>query len=228
MPPLLFLLPIVPAFVASLLEGVSVGLLVPLANGIMHLDFGFVRDLPYLKKALDHLPQGYLRDHYIFAFLLGVIFLSSLAKNALQYVATFSTAHIVRRFSHNMRLVIFDRYLEFGKLFFDRNSTGNLHHILMNFTQEIAGRLKNCVHMLNYLFMLIIYLTIMFFIAWQLTLFALVLFPVLHYSLGWIVEKIKKTSNFHAMSQSDLSKEIYNVLSCIPLVKLQSNEKEEK
>lgn len=223
-----FFVPTLLAFLGSLFEGASVGLLVPLADGILKLDFGFVRNSAFGKGLLNRLPDFFSSNGAIFFMLLGTVFVATLAKNFLQYASVMTTSLIVRRFTNNLRQIIFGRYLEFGKLFFDRNSTGQLHHILMNFTHEVANRLKWTVQLLNAIFMLAVYLVIMIFISWQLAVFAWVLFPVIHYAVKWIIEKIKKTSDYYASLQKDLSKEIYNVLSCIPLVKLCSWEAKEK
>ena len=68
----------------------------------------------------------------------------------------------------------------------------------------------------------------MIIISWQLTLFVSVLIPILYFSLKWIVEKMKRSSESYADFYSELGNRIANALTCIPLAKSYTNEKQEK
>src|SRR3989338_1093820 len=225
--PVYFLIPAFFALLASLFEGISVGLLVPLAQSIISRDFESIQNIPVFSNLIKLIPFISLKQSYLFSFLIGVILIAAIFKNILQYGSVVSGAFVVRRFANNLRKLIFGRYLSFGKLFFDRNNTGQLHHILMAFTQEIAANLLELVHMLNSLFMMVVYLVIMFLISWKLSLITIFLFPVLHFSLEWIIKKVNIASEAYAQSQKALSEKIYNVLSCIPLVKSYACEADE-
>jgi subfamily B ATP-binding cassette protein MsbA len=157
-----------------------------------------------------------------------MVFIASLIKYILQYSASLGVVYQVRKFSNNLRKLIFNRYLSFGKLFFDRSSEGYLHNLLTGFTNTIANSLIGLQDIISGFFMVIVYFIIMFMISWRLTFFTIIVFPVLYYSLGWLINKIKKTSRFYTDSRSNLSRKISNIISCIPLVEAYNKEEDEK
>ncbi len=227
--PIYFVLPVILSLVAAFFEGASIGLLIPTVKGIADKNFGFVKEQVVFKKIALLWPAiSDFSNVSILIMLIGVIVAAAVIKNVLQYASTTAVSFQVRRISNNMRKLIFNRYLGFGKLFFDRSSIGHLHTILMGFTQRIISQLTVTQQLLNNLFMLIIYLFIMFVISWKLTILVMLLSPVLYYSLHFLIDKIKKTSNYFADSEKELSKRLFNILSCMTLIKSYTQEEEEK
>ena len=224
-----FILPVILSFVAAFLEGVSAGLLVPLAKGVIAMDFSFAREAPILKTVLLQFSHFFkITNSFIFILLVIFVFSAVLLKNIFQYATSLAMGYQVRNFSHNMRRKIFNRYLSFGKTFFDRNSEGYLHNLLMDFTNIVSQKLIELNSALNNCFMLIVYVILMLLISYKLTLLLILISPIFYYVVGKIIEKIKFTSRFYASSRGNLSKKISNILSIIPLVKAYTNEKEEE
>jgi subfamily B ATP-binding cassette protein MsbA len=145
-----------------------------------------------------------------------------------QYFASVCVSYQIANFSKGLKELIFSRYLSFGKLFFDRNNMGYLQNVLLDFTNSLTSHLKGIEVMLSWFFMLIVYLWMMFSISWKITAFVIIIFPLLNSVLRIIIAKIKRGSSYYARSYGELSKSISNILSCIPLVKLYTNERKEK
>lgn len=227
--PIHLIIPSVLALGATLFEGISVGLLIPTVKGIIERDFDFVRHLPVLGNGLDAFPHMLTRGNSaVFMFLVGFIFVSALAKNVLQYLSYLSVAFQVRRFTHDLRKLVYERYLSFGKLFFDCNNEGYLHQVLVGYTQQIAQQVLVLNTALYQFFTLFAYFFIMFNVSWELTIFITVIFPISHFSFKRLIRKIRRTSESYAESYSQLGKKISNALTCIPLVKAYTNEEKEK
>ena len=123
---------------------------------------------------------------------------------------------------------MFDTYLSLGKPFFDKNDSGYLNNVLMDFTNSISYQIINLNQMLISFFMIIIYLVLMLKISYEITLLTIAIFPAMYFSSNWLTEKIKRTSNEYAQKRSALSKKTQNILSCIPLVNFYSQEEAEK
>lgn len=224
-----FVIPSVFAVVASIFEGISVGVLIPTVKGVIEADFSFLKTVPVLNRVLSAFPAVFEnRNSAVFIFLVGLIFFAAVAKNVFQYLATLSTLFQIERFANNLRKSVYERYLSFGKLYFDQNSMGYLHQVLVGCTSGIAGALHTLQDALYSVFTLIVYLAIMLFISWKLTIFVMIVFPVLHYSLKWLIQKIQKTSQSFAESYFRMGKNISNALLCIPLVKAYTWEKKER
>lgn len=226
--PLFFILPAFFALAGSLFEGVTLSLLIPLVKGIIQMDIGSLREVPLLGNLFHALPGIFASNRAVFGFLVFVVFSSSIMRHVLQYQSMVLSAWVIRQFADRLRRHIFERYLEFNKLFFDRHSLGQLHEILMGFTSKIEMGLIQLESLLNYCFLLIVYVGILFVISWELTLVTLIVFPVLHYSLNWLFTKIRRTSQDYAVSVSTLGKRISDILSAIPLIKAYNMEEKEK
>ena len=217
------------ALIAAAFEGIGIWALIPMTRGVLSMDFGFINAAPLFKKiAIGFFPSVIFSNKIIFTLLLGVIFISMVSKYAVEYFSVLIVAKEVRRSSNNLMKLIFKRYLSFGKMFFDKKNAGYLHNVLLNFTTTIASQLGVLQTVLSNLFLLCIYLILMFKISWKLSLFAMILFPVLHYSVKWLVKKLEKSSISLAESYNDISSNISNILSCIPLVKLYTDEEKEE
>lgn len=226
--PLSLLIPAVLGFAAAFFEGISLGLLIPTIKGIIEGNPGFVRETPILKTFVFFLPQEFeRRNSPIFVLLIGLIFLAAVAKNVLQYLSALGVSYQVNRFANQLRKLIYERYLSYGKLFFDNHNAGHLHQILTGHTTMIAQQFQVLNSSLYSFFTLIAYLVIMFSISRPLTLLVIVLSPALQGSVNWLIRKIRKTSEVYAASSSGLARSISNVLTCIPLMKAYSHEAEE-
>ena len=227
--PFTLLVPTFLGLAAAFFEGLSLGLLIPTIKGIIEGNPGFVRDLPFLREMIVSLPHEFeKRNSPIFILLIGLIFVSAVAKNVFQYFSSLGISRQVNRFTNNLRQLIYERYLSYGKLFFDQHNVGHLHQILTGHTAAIAGHLHTLNSSFSSFFMLIAYLAILLKISWPLTILVVAITPVLQFSVGWLIRKIKKTSEGHTVSSSNLARNISNVLTCIPLMKAYTNEAEEK
>ncbi|MEI8349378.1 MAG: ABC transporter ATP-binding protein [Candidatus Omnitrophota bacterium] len=214
---------------AALFEAVAVSILIPMANGIIKMDFHFVRVMPFFKTIIATFPALFDAPRSpVFVMLVFTVFIASITKNVFQYLASVTAAYQIKRFGNELRKLLFDRYLIFGKLFFDRNNAGYLQSIILDFITFITAQLAGLGSMLSYLLMLMVYLMMMFFISWKVSIFIITILPILNYSLKWLMVKIKKTSKSYITAYSALGKNIFNVLSCMPLVKLYTNEEKEK
>jgi len=214
---------------AAFFEGISVFFLIPLAEGIVAMNFNSAKQALFIKNFILWFPEIFANSNTaLFILLVIVIFISAVLKNIIQYAAFLAISKQFRRFCNNLRKLIFSRYLSFGKLFFDNNSMGYLQNVLLNFTGFIGVELRDLGALLTQFFLLVIYLIVMVIISWKLTIFILIIFPALHYVSNWLIKKIEKTSGFYAECEELLSNKITNILGGISLVKLYTTEEKEK
>jgi ATP-binding cassette, subfamily B, bacterial MsbA len=214
---------------AAFLEGISLALLIPTIKGIMEMNFAFLREAPFFGVIIEKLPFSLSdRNSTVFTLLAVLIFGSAILKNVFRYVSTIGISKQVQRFEHGMRSMIFARYLRFGKLFFDQHNIGQLQQTLLRYPSEIAQQL-NCMHdTLYWTITLFIYLGIMFFISWQMTLLILAVIPVYHYMFRPLIQMIKDSSVSQTESIHQLGNRAAGCLTCMPLIKAYSNEDAEQ
>lgn len=216
------------AFLASIFDGVSFALLIPAIRGILSRDFGFIKDEPALRPLLDPALSAFgYGNTAALAIIIGLIFVFALLKHIFLYGASLGFFYTLRRFSDNLRRRIYERYLSFGKLFFDKNNSGVLYQVIVDFVGQISHELEVMETSLFSLFTISVYYVIMLFISWKLTLFVSVVLPVLYFSLRWLIKMIERSSDSLVGRYATLTKSILNALSSIPLVKAYRNEEKE-
>ncbi len=223
------IIPVFFALLASIFEGASIGLLIPLFKGVIESNFEFINKIPLLKSIVFSLPPLFDdRNHSIFVYLVGLIATAAVFKNVCHYLSSLAITSCVVKFCATLRQKIYERYLSFGKQFFDKSSMGHLQQILISYANEVGSQLMVVNQSLILFFSLLISLVIMWVISWELTICLLLVFPVLFVSTRSIIKKIKRSSQIFAKLFSSLGRQISNALLCIPLVKAYTNEDKEK
>ncbi len=223
-----FIIAFVLSFLASLCEGISLSLLIPLIKGIINQDFSFVKELPVLSEITGRLPNYFPFGNRNFILLLIILtFTASVLKIVLQYLSRLLTSYMLRSFLARMREIVYQRLLSFGKLYFDKRNQGEIQQLLTNYTGAVANSLMNIQNGVYAAFTLCFYLIIMTYISWELTLIVLTIFPVLHYSLQSLIARISQTSLSYADHFNKLGRIISNTLSSHTLLKAYHNEDEE-
>lgn len=231
--PTVFIAPAGLGFVASMLDVASISLLIPTVKGVIERNFLFCRDIFFLGQVIEIFSDALSpffenRNSGIFVILIVLIFLTVLIKNITLYFSRIMTLYQVRKFSNDLRQRIYERYLAFGKVFFDQNNSGHLHQILVAYTNQLSSEIQVVSMGFLYVFSILGYLVAMFYVSWQLSLFALPVFPLAIWFTQWIVRKIQKTSTEFATAFSLMGKKIANALGCIALIKANSTEEREK
>jgi len=229
--PIYVILPAILSFIAAAFDGIGIGLLIPLAKGMVS-DFNFVKEIPILKNFItlfsDLLPASLSTPNKsIFLFLVVLIFTAVLLKNIILYINSALSSYWQVRYKRNIYKFIFDRYLSFGKLFFDRTNQGYLTMVI-RYSDMVINMLEVFEKSANNLFTLVVYFAVMSIISWRLTLVTVLMFPILHYSLRLVINKLQDTAALRNKYWTEMHTNIFNILSCIPLVKAYSREEETK
>jgi subfamily B ATP-binding cassette protein MsbA len=229
--PIHILLPVFLSFIAAFFDGISLGLLVPLVKGVVSNSFDFIKDVAGLKYIVKLFPQIffdiYSPNKNAFLFLIGLVFLFVVLKNVFDYINNTLSAYWHGRFCRNIYLYVFERFLTFGKMFFDRTSQGYLL-MVMNYSDYMLVVLRTFENFTNKIFTLAVYFTVMLMISWKLTIITLIIFPILHYLLKVAISQLYGIAQLKNASSMALQRNVFNILSCIPLVKAYSKENEMK
>lgn len=205
------------------------GLLIPILTGFLQKNFAFIKEAPYIGDFIMMLPASVLNnDRNIFGVLLSGFIAAFILKNILRFSTVASVAYFSERSLHHLRKTLFMRYLGFGKLFFDRTNVGHHATLLQDFAGKAIRPAQTIDKLMNPLFSLIAYLVVMLTISWRLTLVALPLFVILHFTVQFIIVGIKRLSYSISDRGSALGKKSVEILSTIPLVKASRMEREEQ
>jgi subfamily B ATP-binding cassette protein MsbA len=226
--PGIFALPIFWSVIASLFDGVSIGLFVPILKGISEGNYQFLAEYPYLGPILTHPalvgPEvGLIRPLMILGFVWGVLFSAKLVSN---YFASMQFANCAYDLAHRLRQRSFSRSISLGKAFFDSTASGQLHTIITQFSAELSWRLSALLQQFSYLLPIVFYIGIMFLISWKAALVSLILAPAI-LLIRPIYRRLTPLSIKLADDHRSISNLLDRVLRGIVIVKANSGEEAE-
>ena len=219
MKPAYFIFPGLLSAVAAVFEGISVVLLVPIVQGLFNRDFSFIRQSDRAQQLFSYFPQSWsATDHAILVFILSLFVVAVIFKNVFRYASMLSRCFLAYRTAHHLRKQIFSRYLTFGKFFFDQSTLGHHNTVLTTFTELAMNPLIGLDRYLSQIFSVITYFIIMCSLSWQLTIFSIPLFLILHFTVSIVIKKIRAISAQIATAAKSLQKKSIEILGMIPVV----------
>jgi ATP-binding cassette, subfamily B, bacterial MsbA len=223
---------IVPGFLAfcgSIFEGFLYWVLIAIIRGLVDGTFTHVTSVPVIGQFFNSILTGHPKPNpIIFTILVLAVFSAVVLKNLFAFVSVVLTSSLVSSFVNNLRKSLFSRYLTFGKLFFDNNSSGYLFEIISGFTRRIGSELMSIEQAFFQFFSFLVCGFLMMVISWQLTMLLLLVLPVFHYSTSWVIRRIKGGSYRLVGLIAELSKKLSGALMALPLIKTCNSEEGEK
>ena len=222
--PFFIIIPIILSFLSAMCEGLSLALLAPLAKGLLDKNFDFIQRVPVLGVVVEKISNLYdAAFFHTFTLIIIVIIFFAILKEVLHYASSIMITYRQGLLSTELKHKMMERYLGFGKFYFDRTMPGYIRTII-GFAKDVTGLLSMVNSVLNSIFTLGIYLIIMFKASWKISLFCLVLFPVMNFSVNWLIKRIHKTSKEAVKAFEELSVKVYTILSSMHLIKAYTRE----
>ena len=216
------LIPVTLSFLAAALNGIGLGLFIPIAKGIAQNDFTVVYDTPVLGKGITMLAEmldiSSVSGNTILSSVIVLIVLVNIVRIFMVYLGRVYTEYWSGVFYKRVSSSIYKRFLSFGKLFFDRSSQGELQTTL-NFVQHILMMMRVVNAIANAAFQVVFRLIVMVIISWPLTIMAALTMPVLYCFIKLKAKTIKKYSRLRTKMHLEIGRETFNILSGITLVK---------
>ncbi len=222
-----FFFSVVLSALAILCQVAVIRLLFPLARGLMESDFTFVRGMRGLNRVVSLFPGLFDTSTSLFILLVLTIFAASVTKNMFLYTAGLTARFQAKVATRNIRVLLFSRYLKFGKRYFDHTGTGTIASTLLNFSSRITSQIILLQQTFGQVLSLVVYVGILFAISWKMTLIVLIIFPALNLTSHAIIQNLKRASREHVASLTRLNDYVYNIVSCIPIVKAFTRERVE-
>jgi ABC-type multidrug transport system fused ATPase/permease subunit len=217
------------SFAAVLLHLLAIRLLIPLTQGVIRNDYLSVRDSLGVTQALHRIEPRLMESPAgVFLALASLVLLCVLVKNAADYAAARCTTRQVRLAESHLRELVFERHLRFGKLYFDRRNIGDIHHVIIAHSQTVANQLRVYQALLSGLMSLAAFTGMMLWISWKLSLVAWLVLPIFPIAMNRLVARARDESFSWDRSIAQVRRIIFNLVSCIPLVKVNSTYGAEK
>ena len=173
---------------ASIFEGLSIGMLIPFLQTFTEGGTSFVTGIGWVDTYLLGVDASALGRLYR---ICGVILVATWLRAACSYgasvYATVSRARIVE----HLRLRLVDQLQSVALSFFSKTRSGELLNSIMSEISRTTASLGILFTILTRGTMLTIYVALMFWISWELSLFVLAFFGLLSLTMTRIIRNIR-------------------------------------
>jgi subfamily B ATP-binding cassette protein MsbA len=177
---------LVSSLVMVALEGIGVGLLVPLMSLLLGGEGATpMRPLQWMEAQFpNHSP-----DFYVAGFCVAIV-VAIWLKNAVSYLALRLSAELKRRVAISLRDALFARLQRADLDTFDRRPGGELANIFLVETARTTAAIDVVVGLLQRAAVGLFYVLALFYVSWQLTLIVVVLAFALGGALSFIFRRL--------------------------------------
>lgn len=208
--------------IAATLEGASLALLVPLANGLATNDLTFVWDYPVIRNWHAAFPDalGAATSPNRSAFLLIILLL--FAATVLGLVLTYAAMRLSTwrdgLYASRVKAHTLQRTLSFGMQYFDRASPAAVSYAV-GYSETLLSFLRVVEQAADAIFRLTAMAIVLVSISWQLTLFLCLAVPFLGVLERHMVRRSQRAAEEALVADLDFKRQVENTLSCVPLLK---------
>ena len=169
----------------------------------------------YLQQMMEVQGAGYV------LFVLGLfLILTTFLKCLSAWLANFYMVPIRTGVLRDLRTMLYNKVVSLPIGFFTEEKKGDVMSRTTNDVNEVEASIMATLDIIfkNPL-MIIIYLTTLFFLSWQLTVFVLILLPLVGLLIGRIGRSLKRTSTLGQEQTADLLTQIEETLGGLRVVK---------
>lgn len=203
--------------VASLLDGVGIGLMIPFVKVLINEG---KPQLPAMELTRDLnlwlSQQGSVVLIELFAFAL----ITSLTLKAyLAYTAQCLTLLYQESYIANLRERLYKTYLNTPIQFFDNAQMGKINSTMQNEVINFSVMFSFVFAGITSILTLLAYLTTLLIVSWKLTIAVMVLIGLVGLGLTFLLKSIKKSSYAFLKANQEMSVHVLDTLSGIRIVK---------
>ncbi|MFB9120541.1 ABC transporter ATP-binding protein [Bergeyella porcorum] len=178
----------------------------PVYSGKFAEVFSYAKDWAYyeIQKSID--VYGAAK---ILAILCGVTAFAFLLRNLFRYLGAFLLVNYRVGITKDLRTAMYNKFLKLPVSFFTEKRKGDMMSRISNDIGAVeSGIMGSLVDVVNAPFMIISSLVTLFLLSPKLTLFSLLVFPV----MGWLISAVGKSLKRHATSAQE---ELGNLFSLV-------------
>lgn len=171
----------------------------PIYSGRFADYFGYLKDLAYYKIQMNVNEYGAIQ---VLAVLCGITAVAFLLRNLFRYLGSFLLVNYRVGITKDLRTSMYDKFLKLPVSFFTEQRKGDMMSRISNDIGSVeSGIMGSLVDLLNAPFMIISSLITLFILSPQLTLFSLLVFPIMGGLISWVGKSLKRQAH---SAQSEL------------------------
>ena len=222
---------IVANLVAALLDGFAIALLIPFLNILFHqpataMPKGFVGNLLHTFVGAQIIPGDEMRS---LRNVIILVMLSVVLKNFLVWIAGQYGAALQEYVTRDLRNSVYQHLAHLPLGYFTQMKAGQILSRVINDTFETRLILTQIVtQSLQSASLVLVYIAILFSISWKLSLIALVILPLLGFSLQPMLRKLRRGNLRRGNVHGEMTSVLQETISGIRLVKASGAESYEE
>lgn len=162
----------------------------PINSGRLVDFFGYVKDWAY------YTIQNQINQHgavKVLAILCAITSIAFLLRNLFRYLGAYLLVNYRVGITKDLRTAMYDKFLKLPVSFFTEKRKGDMMSRISNDIGAVEGGIMgSLVDVINAPFMIITSLITLFILSPQLTLFSLLVFPVMGAIIAWVGKSLKR------------------------------------
>ena len=213
--------------IAALLDGFSIALLIPFLNILFHqqstsLKSGWVSKLLNATVGSSIVPGDEMRS---LRNVILVVLAAVLLKNVLVWVAGQFGATLQEYVTRDLRNSVYRHLAHLPLGYFTQMKAGQILSRVINDTFETRLILTQIVtQSLQSASLVLVYIAILFSISWKLSLIALIILPLLGFSLQPMLKRLRRGNLRRGNVHGEMTSVLQETISGIRLVKASGTE----
>lgn len=167
---------------------------VPVYDGQIGNYFEYLKHLAYYKIQLQIDQDG---GAHVLALLCGITAIAFLLRNIFRYLGSFLLVNYRVGITRDLRTAMYDKFLKLPVSFFTEKRKGDMMSRITNDIGAVEGGIMgSLVDILNSPFLIIASLATLFFLDAKLTLFSLLVFPVMGAVINIVGKKLRQQAMY--------------------------------
>ena len=218
---------IVANLVAALLDGFAIALLIPFLNILFHQPSTAMKS-GWISKLLDATVGSQIvpgDEMHSLRNVIVLVLIAVILKNLLVWVAGQFGATLQEYVTRDLRNAVYRHLAHLPLGYFTQMKAGQILSRVINDTFETRLILTQIVtQSLQSASLVIVYIAILFSISWQLSLIALIILPLLGFSLQPMLKKLRRGNLRRGNVHGEMTSVLQETISGIRLVKASGTE----
>lgn len=190
----------------------------PVWNGELGTYFNYIKDKAYYFVQIQIDQHGAVQ---VLAVLCAITGVSFLLRNIFRYIGSFLLVNYRVGITKDLRTAMYNKFLQLPVSFFTEQRKGDMMSRISNDIGGVEGGIMGVlVDIINAPFMIISSLIALFLLSPQLTLFSLVVFPVMGLLISWTGKSLKKQAHYAQAELGNLFSLVDETLKSSKVIKI--------
>lgn len=191
---------------------------VPVWSGRIADYFGYVKDWAYYTIQINMDEHGGIK---VLAVLCSITAVAFLLRNIFRYLGSYLLVNYRVGITRDLRTSMYDKFLKLPVSFFTEQRKGDMMSRISNDIGAVEGGIMgSLVDIVNSPFMILSSLTALFLLSPKLTLFSLIVFPIMGWIISWVGKSLKKQARFAQEELGNLFSLVDETLKSSKVIKI--------